>query len=86
MGRAVGQNQLFCMLLNIGSLDFFDILHEVRDKGLLEFSMGSILVNLFVLFLIALIFLNLGVQCYCILVLIKLVHRVGKKFLTPPPI
>ena len=31
VGRAVGQNQLFCILLNIGSLDFFDILHEVRD-------------------------------------------------------
>ena len=31
VGRAVGQNQLFCILLNIGSLDFFDILHDVRD-------------------------------------------------------
>ena len=31
LGGAVGQNQLFCILLNIGSLDFFDILHEVRD-------------------------------------------------------
>ena len=31
VGGAVGQNQLFCILLNIGSLDFFDILHEVRD-------------------------------------------------------
>ena len=29
---AVGQNQLFCILLNIGRLDFFDILHEVRDR------------------------------------------------------
>ena len=28
---ALGQKQLFCILLNIGSLDFFDILHEVRD-------------------------------------------------------
>ena len=32
LGGAVGQNQLFCILLNIGSLDFFDILHEVRDQ------------------------------------------------------
>ena len=31
VGRAVEQNQHFCILLNIGSLDFFDILHEVRD-------------------------------------------------------
>ena len=31
VGGAVGQNQLFSILLNIGSLHFFDILHEVRD-------------------------------------------------------
>ena len=31
VGGAVGINQLFCILLNIGSLHFFDILHEVRD-------------------------------------------------------
>ena len=31
VGGAVGQNQLLCILLNIGSLDFFDILNEVRD-------------------------------------------------------
>ena len=31
VGGAVGQNQLFCILLDIGTLDFFDILHEVRD-------------------------------------------------------
>ena len=31
VGGAVGQNKLFCILLNIGSFDFFDILHEVRD-------------------------------------------------------
>ena len=31
VGRAVGENQLFCILLKIGSLDFIDILHEVRD-------------------------------------------------------
>jgi len=30
VGRAVGENQLFCILLKIGSLDFFDILHEVK--------------------------------------------------------
>ena len=30
MGRAVGQNQLFCILLKIVSLDFFNILHKVR--------------------------------------------------------
>ena len=30
VGGAVGKNQLFCILLNIGSLDFFDILHKVR--------------------------------------------------------
>ena len=30
VGGAVGQNQLFCILLNVGTLDFFDILHEVR--------------------------------------------------------
>jgi len=30
VGRAVGQNQLFGILLNIGSLDFFDILYEVK--------------------------------------------------------
>ena len=28
VGRAVGKNQLFCILLNIGSLDIFDILQE----------------------------------------------------------
>ena len=32
VGGAVGQNQLFCILLNIGTLDLFDILHEVRDQ------------------------------------------------------
>ena len=31
VGGAVGQNQLFCILLDMGSLDFFDILNEVRD-------------------------------------------------------
>ena len=31
VGGAVRQNQLFCILFNIGSLDFYDILHEVRD-------------------------------------------------------
>ena len=31
VGGAVGQNQRFCILLNIGSLDFSDILHDVRD-------------------------------------------------------
>ena len=31
VGGAVGKNQLFCILLKISSLDFFDILHEVRD-------------------------------------------------------
>ena len=30
VARAVGKNQLFCIFLKIGSLDFFDILHEVR--------------------------------------------------------
>ena len=30
VGRAVGLNQLFCILLYIGSLDYFDILHKVR--------------------------------------------------------
>jgi len=30
VGGAVGKNQLFCILLKIGSLDFFDILHKVR--------------------------------------------------------
>ena len=30
VGGAVRQNQFFCMF-NIGSLDFYDILHEVRD-------------------------------------------------------
>ena len=34
VGRAVGQNQLFCILLKIDKLYIFDILHEVRDhKG-----------------------------------------------------
>ena len=32
VGRAVGQNQRICIFLNIGSLDFSDILHEVRDQ------------------------------------------------------
>ena len=27
---AVGQSQLFCILLKIGSLDFFDILHKLK--------------------------------------------------------
>ena len=31
VGGAVGENQLFCILLKIGSLDFFDILHKVRE-------------------------------------------------------
>ena len=31
VGGAVGKNQLFCILFKIGSLEFFDILHEVRD-------------------------------------------------------
>ena len=31
VGGAVGQNNFFCILFNIGSLDFYDILHEVRD-------------------------------------------------------
>ena len=31
VGGAVRQNQLFCILFNIDSLDFYDILHEVRD-------------------------------------------------------
>ena len=31
VGGAVGKNQLFCILFNIGSLDFYDILLEVRD-------------------------------------------------------
>ena len=30
VGGAVGQNQRFYILLKIGSLDFFDILHKVR--------------------------------------------------------
>ena len=30
MGGTVGKNLLFCILLKIGSLDFFDILHEVK--------------------------------------------------------
>ena len=29
-GGAVGKNQLFCILLKNGSLDFFYILHKVR--------------------------------------------------------
>ena len=32
VGRAVGQNQLFCILFKIGSVDFFDILHKVKVK------------------------------------------------------
>jgi len=30
VGGAVGKNQLFCILLKIGSLDFFNILYNVR--------------------------------------------------------
>ena len=30
VGKAVGKSQLFCILLKVGSLDFFDILHEVK--------------------------------------------------------
>ena len=30
VGGAAGKNHLFCILLKIGSLDFFDILHKVR--------------------------------------------------------
>ena len=34
VGRAVGKNHFFCILLKIGSLDFFDILHQVKGiKG-----------------------------------------------------
>ena len=32
VGGTDGKNQLFCILLKIESLDFFDILHEVRDN------------------------------------------------------
>jgi hypothetical protein len=31
VGGAVGKNQLFCILFKIGSLDFFHILHKVRE-------------------------------------------------------
>ena len=31
VGGAVGKNNIFCILLKIGSLDYFDILHELRD-------------------------------------------------------
>ena len=30
VGKAVGKSQLFCIFLKVGSLDFFDILHEVK--------------------------------------------------------
>ena len=30
VGKAVGKSQLFCILLKVGSSDFFDILHEVK--------------------------------------------------------
>jgi len=30
VGGAVRKNQLFCILLKIGSLDFFNILYKVR--------------------------------------------------------
>ena len=30
VGRSVGENQLFCILLKIVSLDFFHIVHKVR--------------------------------------------------------
>ena len=30
VGGAVGKNQLFCILLKIGSLDFFNILNKVK--------------------------------------------------------
>ena len=45
VGRAVGQNQLFRILLKIGSLDFFDILHEVRGHKLIQMPFfGKILI------------------------------------------
>ena len=31
VGGAVGKNQLFCILFKIGPLDFFHILHKVRE-------------------------------------------------------
>ena len=31
VGRAVGKNQLFCILLKIGSLDFFHVFHKVIE-------------------------------------------------------
>ena len=34
MGGAVGKNQRFCILLKIGSLDFFHILHKVRGHAI----------------------------------------------------
>ena len=33
VGGAVWENQLFCILLKIGSLVFFDNLHEVREHS-----------------------------------------------------
>ena len=30
VGGAVGENKLFCILLKIGSFNFFDMLHEVK--------------------------------------------------------
>ena len=34
VGGAVRKNQLFCILFNIGSLGFYDILHEVIYRPL----------------------------------------------------
>ena len=38
VGGADGQNQLFCILLKIGSLDFFDILHKGYKLPQMSFS------------------------------------------------
>ena len=42
VGRAVGKNQLFCILFKIGSLDFFHILHKVRGHYWLTFCANPI--------------------------------------------
>ena len=50
VGGAVGQNQFFCILLNIGSLNFFNILHEVRPlRGIYKLTLNPFLRKILVL-------------------------------------
>ena len=53
VGRAVGKNQLFCILLNIGSLDFFDILQKLESIKGYKLTLNPFLRKILVLQILA---------------------------------